>query len=323
MSKRIEIIGAGWYGCYLGWLCKNRGIDYVIYEKNNEIFKGASFYNQNRLHQGYHYPRDFETRHDSRTGFYKFLDFFQDLTCTVENNIYAIHKNSIIDFRTYVNIFTFEGYKFEILDFKLSDNFEGAIRVQERFIDPFKSKMFFEDCKLNIEFNSNIEIVSEEYYLNRNKLKSDLVINATYGELQSNLSAQNYFNQKYLSILIKRITAEYPFDALTVMDGEFYSIYPYIISEGIYTLTHVKHGIINGLETQDNIEAIFNQIKNEIIKDLPDFENNFEFFGSFISNKYKPASSSDLRTAKFFRHKNSVVICSGKIDTIFLADGLL
>jgi hypothetical protein len=323
MSKRIEIIGAGWYGCYLGWLCKKKGIDYVIYEKSDEIFTGASFYNQNRLHQGYHYPRDFSTRFDSNVGFYKFLDLFQDLTCTLNNNVYAIHKNSILDFKTYVNIFAFEGYKFEILNLNISENFEGAIRVEERFIDPFKSKSFFEDCGLNIEFNSVVKIVSEEYYLNDKKLKSDLIVNATYGQLQSTLSSQNYFTQKYLSILVKRISSECPFDALTVMDGPFYSIYPYVMSDDIYTLTHVKFGIIYGFLTKENIESIYDQIKNDIIKDWPDFEKNFQFFGSFISNKYKPISSTDLRTAKFFKDNNSVVICSGKIDTIFLADELL
>ena len=323
MSNRIEIIGAGWYGCYLGWLCKKRDIEYVIYEKDDQIFNGASFYNQNRLHQGFHYPRDFETRQDSHKGFYKFLEVFKDLTCTIDNNIYAIHNKSIIDFQTYINIFTFEGYEFEILENTFSDNFQGVIKVKERFIDPFKAKKYFEEAGLNIEFNSKIEIVDDEYCINGKRLKSDLIINATYGQLLSKSTIQHYFNQNFLTILIKRVSQNCPFDSLTVMDGEFYSIYPYKKEEEIYTLTHVRLGILNRIPTDSEVKDIYENIKNEIIIDIPNFIYDFEFYGSFISRKYKPNSSSDLRTAKFFRKKNSVVICSGKIDTIFLTDELL
>jgi hypothetical protein len=323
MNNRIQIIGAGWYGCYIGLLCKSRGIEYVIYEKDDQIFNGASFYNQNRLHQGFHYPRDYETRHDSHKGFYKFLNVFKELTTSIENNIYAVHNNSILDFQTYVNIFSFEGYEFEILKNTFSKNFQGVIRVNERFVDPYKSKKYFEDCGLNIEFNSKIEIVEDEYYLNGQLLKADLIVNATYGQLISKSSSQYYFNQDFLTILIKRVSQNCPFDSLTVMDGEFYSIYPYKIDDRIYTLTHVKFGVLNGFPTECEVKTIFNNIRNEIIMDIPDFEKDFEFFGSFTSRKYKPKSSSDLRTVKFFRDKNRVVICSGKIDTIFLADELL
>ena len=166
-------------------------------------------------------------------------------------------------------------------------------------------------------------MVEDEYCLNGKRLKSDLIINATYGQLISKSSSQYYFNQDFLTILIKRVSQNCPFDSITVMDGEFYSIYPYKIDEGIYTLTHVKFGILNRFPTGSEVKNIYNNIKNAIINDIPDFVNNFKFYGSFISRKFKPNSSSDLRTTKFFRDKNSVVIYSGKIDTIFLADELL
>ena len=41
--------------------------------KKKDIFNGASGYNQNRLHLGFHYPRSKKTRIQSKVGFYKFI----------------------------------------------------------------------------------------------------------------------------------------------------------------------------------------------------------------------------------------------------------
>ena len=45
---KIAIIGAGWYGCHLALVLKEEGHDVTVFEKNSEIFRGASGYNQFR-----------------------------------------------------------------------------------------------------------------------------------------------------------------------------------------------------------------------------------------------------------------------------------
>ena len=72
----ITIIGAGWYGCYIGLKLKQHGVKFEILEKQSDIFLGSSGFNQNRLHQGYHYPRDYATRKTSLEGFDKFNSKF-------------------------------------------------------------------------------------------------------------------------------------------------------------------------------------------------------------------------------------------------------
>ena len=59
--KKIAIIGAGWFGCYIGYDLIKSGYEVKIFEKEKEIFSGASGYNQNRLHLGFHYPRSYRT----------------------------------------------------------------------------------------------------------------------------------------------------------------------------------------------------------------------------------------------------------------------
>ena len=42
MSKRIAIIGAGWYGCHIGLSLKHLGFDVTIFEKENDVLTRAS-----------------------------------------------------------------------------------------------------------------------------------------------------------------------------------------------------------------------------------------------------------------------------------------
>lgn len=322
LMNKIVIIGAGWYGCYLAYLCKLKNIDYIVYEKCSDIFQKSSSHNQNRLHLGYHYPRDYKTRIDSKAGFEKFTNFFPELSTEIEKNIYSVHKDSLVDFQTYINIFAHEGYDFQVLTDSLSDNFQGSIIVHERYINHDNSKLFFEKANLNIKFNSKVNYNNGQYFL-ENKLISDPVYNCTYGGLETENSQKNYFNQKFISFIIKKKSNVLPFDAITVMDGPFYSIFPFNKKLDQYTLTHVKYGVVSKKMNQLEIDNLFKLIITEIKIDLPDFDKHFEFSSYFISNKYKPKSNSDMRSTVIFQESNSYTICGGKIDTIFLMDNLI
>tara|TARA_B100000787_G_scaffold146019_1_gene116483 strand:+ start:14965 stop:15951 length:987 start_codon:yes stop_codon:yes gene_type:complete len=323
MNKSVIIIGAGWYGCYIAMQCKNRGIDYVVYEKANEIFTGSSSYNQNRLHLGFHYPRNFKTRIDSKRGFEKFISTFPKLSTIVNRNVYSVHKDSLIDFQTYINIFEHEKYNFEVLNENISDNFQGSILVNERYIDPFKSKDYFSNLNLNIKFDSNVYFKNQEYFLNNLKLSSNVLINATYGGIESPVASKQFFKQKFLSFIIKKTVDSLPFDALTVMDGLFYSIFPYNQKLNLYTLTHVKYGVINNNLSKHEIDNLYRLVNFSIIADFPDFDKYFKFESFFVSNKYKSKSKTDLRSTLIFKEENVFTVCSGKIDTVFLADEII
>ena len=55
------IIGAGLYGLYSALFCCERGQKVVVLECDPAPFKRATFINQARVHQGYHYPRSIST----------------------------------------------------------------------------------------------------------------------------------------------------------------------------------------------------------------------------------------------------------------------
>jgi len=58
---KIAIIGGGLFGITSFLLLRSSGHDCFLLEKNRKIMLGASTNNLNRLHWGYHYPRDNET----------------------------------------------------------------------------------------------------------------------------------------------------------------------------------------------------------------------------------------------------------------------
>ena len=95
---KISIIGTGWVGCHLSNVLKNEH-DVTLYEKNDKIFNGTSYYNQNRLHYGYHYARNYETRNLCKTTFYRFINDYGFCVTDIDKNFYCVPKKlSLIDF---------------------------------------------------------------------------------------------------------------------------------------------------------------------------------------------------------------------------------
>ncbi|VBB19076.1 FAD-binding oxidoreductase [Yasminevirus sp. GU-2018] len=87
--KRIVIVGSGWYGCHTYMLLHDKHKVTMI-EQGSDIFGKSSYYNQNRLHLGYHYCRDYATRKLCKDNYDVFLERYGSLVCDVENNFYAM-----------------------------------------------------------------------------------------------------------------------------------------------------------------------------------------------------------------------------------------
>ncbi|NQU32128.1 MAG: hypothetical protein HQ521_02740 [Bacteroidetes bacterium] len=321
----VTIIGAGWYGCYLGIKFKELGIEFEIIEKEDDLFKGSSSYNQNRLHLGYHYPRDFQTRNTSKIGFRRFIDEYPQIAKHISNNIYAVHFKSLIDFETYLSIYKYENYDFEILDMKQYDrfsNYQGMISVPEKLIDHNAAKEYFKSQSLPIKFNTHCYYKNDNIFSGVKKIESDIIFDCTYGQLKC---PRGFFMEDYLSFVYKK-KRKVDWGALTVMDGHFYSIYPFY--DDYYTLTGVIEGVVDmheyhSLGIDKYVNNRKNKLKNRIVCDYPDFSDDFEYSDFFISKKCKPVSNSNNRATHIIKHNNIYTICSGKIDTIFQLDELI
>ena len=318
---KIAIIGGGWVGCHMAMKLKDTH-DITIFEKNNELFSKSSFNNQNRLHIGYHYARNSNTRNLCKETFDVFLHDYEFLTEKIENNIYCVPETkSIIDYGTYIQIFN--DYDFNPTKNNFN-NIVGCINTNERYINFNMAKKFFikelEKFTVNQHITSNgIEKLKETY---------DLVINCTNNHILDKNNNESFY-ELTITFLYKKIGLT-EFDALTIVDGEFFSIYPYV--DDIYTVTDVTHTPIKKFnsikkltEFEKNItdDLIFKKkelIENKIIFYFPEFKNLFEYYSCFTSTKSKFISESDNRYPIISKDDNLINCFTGKIQGIYVIE---
>jgi len=278
-KERVCIIGAGWYGCHIALQLKKQGYEVVIYEKERDIFLGASGFNQFRLHKGLHYPRSYVTRMQSLKGFDHFMKHYGQLTTQVDYNLYAVaNKNSWLDFGTYKQVMDqskiynkpFNHHHFGLI------NLEGSLLCNERVlyhaapraffrsqfeegtelllntpvkkaeeftITSFVAPQFDEEDDLTIrtqpleEEESSYDSLSDsedelEQQFSKikinNKEEFDWCISCTYCSFLVTPSL-NIFYEPCLTLIYRDVRSDpFPRMAMTICDGQFCSLFPYI-----------------------------------------------------------------------------------------------
>lgn len=319
---KICIIGGGWVGCHLAFKLKTTH-DVVLFEKNNNVFNETSFKNQNRLHLGYHYARNSKTRELCFNTFEKFLNEYNFCINNLTKNYYCIpNNNSLIDFNTYLKIFN--NYNFKIIKNDFLINVEGIINTNEKHINFKICSEFFKKELNKIIINKYID----KKQLNSLKNKYDLIIDATNNHLGLNNNKNNYF-ELTLSLIYKKIK-DIPFDALTFVDGELFSLYPYI--DDLYTLTDVKETPLKKFKSIRKLNNYKNKLSIEDIKNkinlfeihikeyFPKFNEYFIFSDYFLSTKTKVISNSDTRYPIINEYDNIVSCFTGKIQGIYIIE---
>ena len=313
---KIAIIGGGWVGCHLA--NKLRDVHKVtIFEKNAKLFQESSYSNQNRLHRGYHYARNSKTRELCEKTFTRFTNDYNFMVEPVHNNAYAVPNESVLDYGTYKKIFY--DYHFSEVDFGL-DNLKDIILVDERYIDFEKANEYF-NFKLN-------DIVINTEVTNAKALKEDfdLVINCTNNHIRDP-KCTDAFYEIAITLLYEKIGYT-PFGALTLVDGEFFSIYPH--SENTYTLSDVRH---TPVETFDSVKELnkfeFSEANLNFYKELftarvkkyyPDFDKAFKYKDYFLATKAKYKNSSADRYPVISQQGNVINCFTGKIQGIYVIE---
>ena len=119
--KKICIIGGGFYGCYLAKKFKEKyksKIQIDIFEKNTKLIQEAGSNNQHKLHLGFHYPRSMDTIKQVINGSKSSPKSLEDLFFFPKENLYLIHKKSIVNSDTFFNIFKKLNVKINKFDLK-------------------------------------------------------------------------------------------------------------------------------------------------------------------------------------------------------------
>jgi glycine/D-amino acid oxidase-like deaminating enzyme len=86
------IIGGGVFGCAIARYLSTRFKRVLVAERESELFRRASYANQARIHNGYHYPRSLVTAYRSRTNFEAFVRDFPECVVNSFTKLYCISK---------------------------------------------------------------------------------------------------------------------------------------------------------------------------------------------------------------------------------------
>lgn len=333
----IGIIGGGFYGCYFASkLAKKHKVS--IFEINKNLIEESGRNNQYRLHQGFHYPRSEETIIQTKIGYDKFISEFKKYIYFPKENYYCIHKNSKIDFETYLKIIKRNKLSYKITDinqipFLKKENFLGSVNTNEGVILVKKiNNKLISEVKKNCRVYNNTEVFNIDSTVGnietKNcKYKFDKIINTTY--VNPNLGLKKkYIDTKYelASILIPNNKIN-NVPGITIMDGNFISVYPR--SKNTFSLTSVKFTPVvkfNNINKKDYFLKKFcnkkeiKKIKNSIfdhVKEFVDFpviiDSNKSKIEFAIKTKIKK-DINDIRTAKLITENKIISVLCGKLD---------
>ena len=224
--------------------------------------QGATKNNQNRLHLGYHYPRDDETALQCQRGFHDFMSRFSECIVGDFPNIYCISdKDSKVSFAQYLDFCSRVGLdaaEYEISAFPHSiDNIQGAINTKEVVYDcdvlkRLVSKEMYEK-NIKVFYNSFIEKINlaDDGFLSElgsKKIYSRSIINCTYSNLNMFNSQLGVKSEKLKFELTVVPIINWRKDkspiGITVMDGPFFTVLPHGKSNN-YLLYHVCHSVVD------------------------------------------------------------------------------
>jgi len=252
------IIGGGFYGCEIALELKRLGFDRVlILERNAAIMRRASYVNQARIHNGYHYPRSLSTAESSHENFERFVSDYAPAVSQDMEKIYAIAYGSRVNANQYERFCKNVGIPCMEVSSKQqrlfdSNLIEAAFQTKELV---FNTQVLAQllvrrlsDAQVELRFEAkvtNVEAMKECIGVSvagdGQLLQTDFLFNCTYASLdQIGIPLQTRIKRELTEMILIDPPKELKKLGITVMDGPFFSTMPFP-STNYHTLSHVRY----------------------------------------------------------------------------------
>jgi len=261
MKKQFDwvIFGAGIYGMYAAKLLGMRGMSVALVDIDNEPLQRASFINQARVHNGYHYPRSVSTAEKSANYYKRFNEEFEYAVHKKFTKVYAISMNDSLtnaeQFKKFCDFVDIPAEEVNTSRYFHPGMVEAAFETDEYTYDASKIRQALSNdlsTLLHVQtlFGTEIvsaEIVDEAKFLLRFQtgliIETGHVLNATYASINQLLQFFNYdlFQTKYelCEVILTKVSANFANMGITIMDGPFFSLMPFGFT-GTHSLTSVS-----------------------------------------------------------------------------------
>jgi glycine/D-amino acid oxidase-like deaminating enzyme len=260
------VIGGGFYGAVIAiYLAKVRNFKRIaLLEQEADILTRASFNNQARVHNGYHYPRSFTTAYRSRINLPKFIHDWPQAVIKDFTKVYAIaRRNSKITARQFFRFCKEIGAKIESAEPSLRRIFEPRL-IEDVFL---VEEYVFDSSKLSHLIKGELKNCGVEVFLNAKakgickKINDSLVVameingrpeesitshyafNCTYSGLNQfarDLSAIKGLKHEIAELALVKVPPQLNGLGVTIMDGPFFSIMPFP-PRNLHSLSHVRY----------------------------------------------------------------------------------
>jgi glycine/D-amino acid oxidase-like deaminating enzyme len=262
------IIGGGFYGSAIAiYLAKTRRLRRVmLLEREQELLVRASYNNQARVHNGYHYPRSFTTAFRSRVNLPRFVRDWPQAIRQDFVKLYAIARRNSKVTSTQFKRFCHEiGAKIEPAETSLRRLFEprliedvflveeyafNSTRLAEWAIEELRNagvEVHRSTRALAISrspSNKSLTVAVEPESGGATSICCRYVLNCTYtglNQFSGDFSGtQTGLKHELTEMALMQVPDELKDIGVTVMDGPFFSMMPFP-ARGLHTLSHVRY----------------------------------------------------------------------------------
>lgn len=348
MKKEYDaiIIGGGFYGLMIALHLSKKNQKVLVLEKNDDVLKQASYNNQARIHNGYHYPRSYITALRSHQNYENFLKDFSESVYSSHTKYYAIAKDrSKVTSNQFFNFCCQIGAPIKEINKGIIGIFndhliDSVFEVEEKIFNAAKLRdiLIKKINYTNIELvlNTNVLSVFEVHnYIgvictNNVKYYADHVYNASYSGINEILESSDLplipFKFEYVEMPLIAVPKVLKNIALTIMDGPFFGFLPFP-DKNSHSLYHVRYAVHDTwLHTEKmNIMKSAPSRYKFMIKDAQRFvpelakakyiESLFEI--RTILQKDEFSDGRPILYKKDYFIKNFNIVMGGKIDNIY------
>lgn len=240
------IIGAGLYGLYAAEFCGKKGQNILVLECDLSAFGRATYINQARVHQGYHYPRSLSTARKSAGYFARFNRDYDFCINREFSKVYAMSNEyswtSGEQFKKFCQAAEIPCEEIHPSRFFHDGMCDAAFMTREYSYDAMILKGYFAEKlsklkNVKLLYNTkivNIEMIEDFYEItlgSGERFRTAFLLNAAYASTNQILDMIGYekFSIKYelCEIILCKASDKLSEYGFTVMDGPFFSIMPF------------------------------------------------------------------------------------------------
>lgn len=258
------VIGGGFFGCMTALRLCGRRPRVVLLEEEGGLLLRASYNNQARIHNGYHYPRSFRTAHSSHLNFPRFVRQFESCVDQSFTKYYAVARLfSKVTARQFANYCRRVGAPVAPAPESARrlfnpDLVEDVFRVTEFAFDADRLRALLETwlAEAGVEVRCRTRAVKVEA-LPGGRLRlttrtpdgdGELVageaFNCTYAQINRVLADSGLplipVKLELAEMALVRVPAPLRDVGITLMCGPFFSVMPFP-ARGLHSLSHVRY----------------------------------------------------------------------------------